>query len=105
MSVYQKTQVLVSTSTWTPFVVPVGCNSIVFRNAATVVVNFRTNVSDATTQDSLNPGDQEVLDPAMKTVRAGSNNDVRYPSGITLAYFQAASGTGTGTVIATMYGE
>lgn len=106
MALYTKTQLACSTSTWTPFVVPVPCNSIIFRNTTGIQVNLRTNQNDATTQDTLQPGDQEVLDPAMKQVCVGASNNARFAPGLTIAYFELGSGTATSTSITvSMYGE
>jgi len=101
---YVKQQLVVTTASFTPFVVSVHCNSIVFRNVTPRnIVLFRTDPADVTTQDSLNPNDQEVIPSMMRNVSSGSNQNYLFPAGGTFGWFQAS--TGTATILATLFGD
>ena len=90
---YVKQQLTIGTATFTPFVVSMNCSSIVIRNTSGVVINLRTDPNDATTQDTLNPGDQEVVPSVVCWVRIGSSQSYFISAGTTVGWFQSTSGT------------
>lgn len=101
--VYAKQLLPITASGWTAFVTNANCNQIVFRNISGVVVFLRTNPNDATTQDALNPGDQEVIPGIATSVRTGSSASYTFPSGTTVCYFSSSSGNQN--ILATLFGD
>jgi len=97
------------TSTFTPFVLPINCGTIEFRNIANGPdIYLRTDPNDANTQDVLRADDQEVISPPYSVVRLGSNQYTnRYRAGMTAGWFLCGTnaGNGTGTIMVTMFGE
>jgi len=92
---YVKKQVAVDTVSWTAVVAPVDCMGVSIKNSAFVDLRVRSDSGDATTQDTISAGSIETVSAAR---HAGGVQDGGYGSrflaGDTVAYLQAASGTG-----------
>jgi len=92
---YRKMQISVDTVSWTPVVAPMDCVGVAIKNSQLVNLSMRTDSGDATTQDTIPAGSQEGI----TAPRHGSNpqdagTGARFLAGDTIAYLQAASGTG-----------
>ncbi|MGO9640352.1 MAG: hypothetical protein ACLP1Y_03470 [Candidatus Acidiferrales bacterium] len=92
---YRKMQISVDTVSWTPVVAPIDCVGVAIKNSQLVNLSVRTDSGDATTQDTIPAGSQEGI----TAPRHGSNpqdagTGARFLAGATIAYLQAASGTG-----------
>jgi hypothetical protein len=94
--IYVKKQLAIVAGSYTPFVVPVVCSSIVFRNTSPVVITMRTDPNDATTTDVMNPNDQEVV-PGITVGR------YLFAIGQVVGYFQ--SNSGNQNILVTLVGE
>jgi hypothetical protein len=92
---YVKKQLAVDTVSWTAVVAPIDCMGVAIKNSVLVNLLLRTDSADATTQDTIPAGSVE----AIFVPRHGSNlqdagSGARFLAGDTIAYLQAASGTG-----------
>lgn len=92
---YVKKQIAVDSVTWTPIVAPIDCMGVAIKNSAPVDLRIRTDAADPTTQDVIPAGNQD----GVTVPRHGSNpqdafTGARFRAGETVAYLQAASGTG-----------
>jgi hypothetical protein len=93
---YVKKQLTVDTVSWTAIVAPVDCMGVGIKNSVAVNLLIRTDSADATTQDTIPAGSIETI--AAPRHNAGvqdSGSGTRFYAGDTIAYLQAASGTGT----------
>ena len=92
---YAKTQFVVDALSYHPFIATINCNNIRFVNSGTQTVFIRTAAADATTQDTLLPGDSENLDAPTRALR-----DVawRFNTVEPVLWATASSGNGTLTV-------
>ncbi|MGH9680562.1 MAG: hypothetical protein ACRD4Y_11490 [Candidatus Acidiferrales bacterium] len=96
---YVKKQLTVDTVSWTPIVAPIDCNGVGIKNSAPVDLLIRTDSADATTEDTIPAGSIETISAprhAGGVLDAGSG--MRFYAGDTIAYLQAASGTGPAMV-------
>lgn len=93
--VYAKTQFVVDALSYHPFTATIRCNNIRFVNSGTQTVFIRTLATDATTQDTLLPGDSENIDTPSRALR-----DVawRFDTVSPVLWATASSGNGTLTV-------
>jgi hypothetical protein len=92
---YVKKQLAVDTVSWTAIVAPVDCMGVSIKNSALVDLRIRTDSADATTQDTIGAGSIETV--ATSRHNSGVQNSgsgTRFNAGDTIAYLQAASGTG-----------
>jgi hypothetical protein len=92
---YVKKQLAVDTVSWTAIVAPIDCMGVSIKNSALVNLFIRTDSGDAATQDTIGAGSIETI----SAPRHGSNvtdsaSGSRFYTGDTVAYLQAASGTG-----------
>ena len=96
---YVKKQFTLSTSLWTAIVAPVDCMAVSIKNSVPVDMYIRTDSADATTQDTISAGSIETVAAAR---HSGSVQDAgsgtRFAAGDTIAYLEAASGTGPAVV-------
>ena len=96
---YIKKQIAVDTVSWTAVIAPEDCMGVSIKNSAFVDLRIRTDSGDATTQDTIPAGSVETISAPR---HAGGVQDggagTRFYTGDTLAYLQAASGTGPALV-------
>jgi len=92
---YVKKQVAVDTVSWTAVVAPVDCMGVSIKNSVFIDLKVRTDSGDATTQDTISAGSIETVSAARHAsgVQDGGYGS-RFLAGDTVAYLQAASGTG-----------
>lgn len=93
---YQKTQFIVDALSYHPFNATIKCNNVRFVNSGTQTVYIRTAAGDATTQDTLLPGDSENIDTPTRALR-----DVAWrfePLTGPVLWATASAGNGTLTV-------
>jgi hypothetical protein len=96
---FVKKQIAVDTVSWTAVVAPVDCMGLSIKNSAPIDLKIRTDSGDATTQDAISAGSVEAV---LAARHAGGLQDggsgSRFLAGDTVAYLQAASGTGPAVV-------
>jgi hypothetical protein len=92
---YVKKQISVDTVSWTAVVSPVDCMGVSIKNSVFVDLKIRTDSGDATTQDTISAGSIEAISAARHSggVQDGGFGS-RFFAGDTIAFLQAASGTG-----------
>jgi hypothetical protein len=88
--VYDKKRFSITDAAWTPINVPITCSTFVLRNLSGVAVKIRTQVGDASTEDVLPPGSQEIVTGAPR----GLSTSIipRFSVGKTVLFAQATSG-------------
>ena len=89
--------VVVDPLTWTPVVVPFGCNNIAIRNTLTADLKIRTDLSRPD-QDVISSLVQETVIAPLSGApfwRDATSSPYRFMTGATVAYLQTAAGTGT----------
>jgi hypothetical protein len=92
---YVKKQIAVDTVSWTAVVAPVDCMAVSIKNSVGVDLYVRTDSADATTQDTIYAGSIEtVAAPRHSGALQDGGFGTRFYAGDTVAYLQAASGTG-----------
>ena len=92
---YVKKLLSVDTVSWTPVVAPIDCMSFSAKNTALVDLKIRTDSADPNTQDTIPAGAMEtILAPLHPPGIQDQGKATRFLNGDTLAYLQAASGTG-----------
>ena len=92
---YVKKQLAVDTVSWTAIVAPVDCMGLSIKNSVLVDLKIRTDSADATTQDTISAGSIETVSgPRHNAGVQNSGTGTRFYAGDTVAYLQAASGTG-----------
>ena len=76
-------------------VAPIDCMGVAIKNSAPVNLLIRTDSGDATTQDTIGAGSIETISaPRHAGGVQDSGSGTRFFAGDTIAYLQAASGTG-----------
>ncbi|MBZ5662596.1 MAG: hypothetical protein LAO08_19505 [Acidobacteriia bacterium] len=92
---YVKKQLTVDTVSWTAIVAPIDCMGVAIKNSAPVNLLIRTDSGDATTQDTIPAGSIETISvPRHSAGVQDAGSGTRFFAGDTIAYLQAASGTG-----------
>jgi hypothetical protein len=92
---YVKKQLTVDTVSWTAIVAPIDCMGVGIKNSAVVDLRIRTDSGDATTQDTIPAGSVETISaPRHGGGLQDGGSGTRFYAGDTIAYLQAASGTG-----------
>jgi len=92
---YVKKQITLDTVSWTAIVAPVDCMAVSIKNSVFVDMRIRTDSADATTQDTISAGSIETVSaPRHSAGVQDSGSATRFYTGDTIAYLQAASGTG-----------
>jgi hypothetical protein len=92
---YIKKQLTVDTVSWTAIVAPIDCMGVAIKNSALVDLRMRTDSADATTQDMIPAGSIETIAaPRHNSGIQDGGSGTRFYAGDTIAYLQAASGTG-----------
>jgi hypothetical protein len=92
---YVKKQLAVDTVSWTAIVAPIDCMGVAIKNSAPVNLFIRTDSGDATTQDTIPAGSVETISvPRHSGGVQDGGSGTRFFAGDTIAYLQAASGTG-----------
>jgi len=92
---YVKKQLTVDTVSWTAIVAPIDCMGVAIENSALVVLRIRTDSADSTTQDTISAGSVETISaPRHASGLQDGGSGMRFYAGDTIAYLQAASGTG-----------
>jgi hypothetical protein len=92
---YVKKQLAVDTVSWTAIVAPIDCMGVGIKNSALVDLRIRTDSADATTQDTISAGSVETISvPRHSGGLQDGGSGTRFYAGDTIAYLQAASGTG-----------
>ena len=96
---YVKKQITVDTVSWTAVVAPVDCMAVSIKNSVLVDLRIRTDSADSTTQDTISAGSIETIYSPRHSggVQDGASGS-RFYAGDTIAYLQAASGTGPALV-------
>jgi hypothetical protein len=96
---FVKKQIAVDTISWTAVVAPVDCMGVSIKNSALIDLRIRTDSGDATTQDTISAGSIETVSAARHAggVQDGGSGS-RFFAGDTIAFLQAASGTGPALV-------
>jgi len=96
---YVKKQIAVDTVSWTAVVAPYDCMGVSIKNSVFVDLKVRTDSGDATTQDTISAGSIETIaSPRHSGGVQDGGSGTRFYSGDTIAYLQAASGTGPALV-------
>jgi len=92
---YVKKQIALDTVSWTAVVAPVDCMGVSIKNSVLVDLRIRTDSADAATQDTISAGSIEIVAAPRHPggVQDGGSGS-RFYAGDTIAYLQAASGTG-----------
>jgi hypothetical protein len=92
---FVKKQITVDTVSWTAVVAPVDCMAVSIKNSVLVDLRIRTDSGDATTQDTISAGSIETISaPRHPGGVQDGGAGTRFYAGDTIAYLQAASGTG-----------
>jgi hypothetical protein len=92
---YVKKQLTVDTVSWTAIVAPIDCMGAAIKNSALVNLFIRTDSGDAITQDTIAAGSVETISaPRHPGGVQDGGSGTRFLAGDTIAYLQAASGTG-----------
>jgi hypothetical protein len=92
---FVKKQIAVDTVSWTAIVAPVDCMGVSIKNSALVNLLIRTDSADSTTQDTISAGSMETISaPRHAAGVQDGGSGTRFYAGDTIAYLQAASGTG-----------
>ncbi|MGA2481719.1 MAG: hypothetical protein ABSF92_01210 [Candidatus Acidiferrales bacterium] len=96
---YVKKKIAVDTVSWTPIVAPIDCMGVGVKNSVAVDMKIRTDSADPNTEDLIPAGNQD----GVVVSRYGDNpsdarSGPRFFAGETIAYLQAASGTGPALV-------
>jgi hypothetical protein len=92
---FVKKQITVDTVSWTAVVAPVDCMAVSIKNSVLVDLRIRTDSGDATTQDTIFAGSIETISaPRHPGGVQDGGAGTRFYAGDTIAYLQAASGTG-----------
>jgi hypothetical protein len=92
---YTKKQLTVDTVSWTAIVAPTDCMGVAIKNSVLVDLRIRTDSADATTQDTISAGSIETIAaPRHNSSVQDAGSGTRFCAGDTIAYLQAASGTG-----------
>jgi hypothetical protein len=92
---YVKKQIALDTVSWTAVVAPVDCMGVSIKNSVFVDLRIRTDSADATTQDTISAGSIETVAAPRHSSRVQDGaSGSRFYAGDTIAYLQAASGTG-----------
>jgi hypothetical protein len=92
---FVKKQIAVDTVSWTAIVAPVDCMGVSIKNSALVNLLIRTDSADSTTQDTISAGSIETISaPRHAAGVQDGGSGTRFYAGDTIAYLQAASGTG-----------
>jgi hypothetical protein len=92
---YVKKQLAVDTVSWTAIVAPIDCMGVAIKNSAPVNLLIRTDSGDAATQDTISAGSIETIAaPRHSGSVQDGGSGTRFFAGDTIAYLQAASGTG-----------
>jgi hypothetical protein len=96
---FVKKQITVDTVSWTAILAPVDCMAVSIKNSVYVDLRIRTDSGDATTQDTISAGSIETVSATRHSggVQDGGSGS-RFYAGDTIAYLQAASGTGPALV-------
>jgi hypothetical protein len=90
-----KKQITVDTVSWTAVVAPVDCMGVSIKNSVPVNLMIRTDSADATTQDTISAGSIETISaPRHSAGVQDGGSGTRFYAGDTIAFLQAASGTG-----------
>jgi hypothetical protein len=96
---FVKKQISVDTVSWTAVVAPVDCMGVSIKNSALIDLRIRTDSGDATTQDTISAGSIEtVAAPRHASGVQDGGSGSRFFAGDTIAFLQAASGTGPALV-------
>ena len=92
---YVKKQLTLDTVSWTAIVAPVDCMGVSIKNSVMVNLLIRTDSADSTTQDTISAGSVETVSgPRHNGGVQDGGSGPRFYAGDTVAYLQAASGTG-----------
>jgi hypothetical protein len=92
---YVKKQITVDTVSWTAVTAPVDCMAVSIKNSVLVDLYIRTDSGDSTTQDTISAGSIETVSaPRHSSIVHDAGAGMRFNAGDTIAYLQAASGTG-----------
>jgi hypothetical protein len=96
---YIKKRLAIDTVSWTPIVAPIDCMGIAIQNSVAVDLRVRTDSADPTTQDTIPSGSQD----GVSVPRHGDNphdegRGTRFLAGDTIAFLQAAAGTGPAVI-------
>ena len=92
---YVKKLLSVDSVSWTPIVAPIDCMSFSAKNTVLVDLKIRTDSTDPNTQDTIPAGAMEtILAPLHPPGIQDQGKATRFLNGETLAFLQAASGTG-----------
>ena len=92
---FVKKQIALDTVSWTAVVAPVDCMGVSIKNSVFIDLRIRTDSADAATQDTISAGSIEtVAAPRHSGVVQDGGSGSRFYAGDTIAYLQAASGTG-----------
>ncbi len=97
---YVKKQISIDSVGWTPIVAPIDCMGVGIKNSAPTNLLIRTDAGDPATQDLIPAGNQEGIIVGRGTLQGAVHAAVgpRFLAGATIAYLQAASGTGPALV-------
>jgi hypothetical protein len=96
---FVKKQIAVDTVSWTAVIAPVDCMGVSIKNSVLVDLYIRTDSGDATTQDTISAGSNEAISaPRHASGVQDGGSGSRFFAGETIAYLQAASGTGPALV-------
>jgi hypothetical protein len=92
---YVKKQLTVDTVSWTAIIAPIDCMGVAIKNSAPVNLSIRTDSGDAATQDTIPAGSIETISvPRHSGGVQDGGSGTRFFAGDTIAFLQAASGTG-----------
>jgi hypothetical protein len=96
---YDKKQLAIDTVSWTAIVAPFDCMAVSIKNSVLVDLRIRTDSGDAATQDTIPAGSIEIVAaPRHPGGVQDGGSGTRFFAGDTIAYLQAASGTGPALV-------
>ncbi len=97
---YVKKQISIDSVSWTAIVTPIDCMGVGIKNSAPINLLIRTDAGDPATQDLIPVGNQEGIIVGRHNLQGAAQATVgpRFLVGTTIAYLQAASGTGPALV-------
>ena len=97
---YVKKQLAIDTESWTPINAPIDCMGVGIKNSVSADMKIRTDAADPTTQDLIPAGNQDgvMVSKAGSAEHVPGSQPARFKAGDTIAFLQAAAGTGPASI-------
>jgi len=96
---YVKKQIAIDSVSWTAIAAPIDCMGVGIKNSVSTDMKIRTDAADPNTQDTIPAGNQDgIMVSRAGDARINAESGTRFRAGDTIAFLQAASGTGPALV-------